>query len=62
LAAEEEEDCSIRLAPQPVETTVSPTAKLIRMAHVPGRRLRSLRSIEIPPKNALGGRVAEMLD
>src|SRR3984885_133368 len=62
LAAEREEDCPIWLAPQPVETTVSPTAKLSRMAHVQGRRLRSMRSIEIPPKNALGGRVAEMLN
>jgi hypothetical protein len=62
LAAEGEDDCPIWLAPQPVETTVSPIAKLSRMAHVQGRRLRSMRSIEIPPKNALGGRVAEMLN
>src|SRR5580700_5459924 len=60
--AAEGEDCPIWLAPQPVKTTVSPTAKLSWMAHVPGRRLRSMRSIEIPPKNALGGRVAEMLN
>src|ERR1700735_2245326 len=56
------EGCPIWLAPQPLKTTVSSTAKLSRMAHVPGRRLRSMRPIEIPPKNALGGRVAEMLN